>query len=302
MSHHRRHLLEKVQVQITAAAALAAVYFLIAPALRPWEPGGATAFVPMGDYGRLAVFAAAVWAISAGCALLTLSARPEGALLAMLVAVAGFSFRSGSARTLLWRWEGNFTRLFALLLAEVLVLAVVAIGAMIIIALLRAGMRRVLPNLVRKEPAPAAKSDDERDGKTRVTQAAGAVIMELAIAMLLLVITFRSFDRGQIAFALAASFFLSALAAHQTFPIRTVVPLWFGPILMAAFVFALGWIGTSAGDGPAWQLALMSARNLPLRAALPIDWLALGSGGAVAGFWISSRMHEHEKAINNKTP
>lgn len=302
MSLHKRHLLEKVQVQIAAVAALAVVYFLIAPALRPWEPGGATAFVPMGDYSRLAIFAVAVWALAAGCAVLTFSARPAGALLATLVAVAGFSFRSGSARTLLWRLDGNIPRLFALLAAEILIMAAVVLGAMIVIAIVRAGMCRLLPELTRKYPAPNAKADDERAGKTRLTHAAGAVIMELAIAMLLLVITFRSTDRGQIAFALAASFFVSALAAHQTFPIRTIVPLWFGPIIMAVLVFALGWVGVSAGDGgPAWQVALMSARNLPLRAALPIDWMALGAGGAVAGFWLSSRIHENEKDANSKT-
>ncbi|MDY7009797.1 MAG: hypothetical protein SVV80_03490 [Planctomycetota bacterium] len=303
MSHQKRHLLEKVQVQIAAVAALAVVYFLIAPALSPWESGGATAFVPMGDYKGLVIFAVAVWALAAGCAVLTLSARPEGALLATLVAVAGFSFRSGSARTLLWRWDGNLPRLFALLSAEVLILAVVAIGAMVVIAMVRAGMCRLVPKLTRKYPAPTAKSAGERTGKTRVMHAAGAVIMELAIAMLLLVITFRSTDRGQVAFALAASFFVSALAAHQIFPIRTVVPLWFGPILMAVLVFALGWAGSNAGGvGPAWQSALISARNLPLRAALPVDWMALGAGGAVAGFWISSRMHENEKEVNNKKP
>ncbi len=297
MSHHRRHLLEKVQVQVAAAAALAIVYFLIAPALRPWEPVGATAFVPMGDYGRFVVFAVAVWAISAGCAALTLSARPEGALLATLVGVAGFSFASGPMRMLLWRWEGNFGRLFALLSAEVLAMAVVVLGAMIVIVLVRAGLHRLLPKVTWKNPALTAKSTDKQAGKTQVMHAAGAVIMELAVAMLLLVITFRSTDRGQIAFALAASFFIAALAAHQTFPIRTVVPLWFGPIIMAVLVFALGWVGASGGgSGPVWQSALMSARNLPLRAALPVDWLALGSGGAVAGFWLSSRMKEAKPA------
>ncbi len=302
MSHHKRHLLEKVQVQVAAAAALAVVYFLIAPALGPWELGGATAFVPMGDYGRLAVFAVVVWAISAGCAALTLSARREGALLATLVAVAGFSFASGPMRMLLWRREGDFARLFALLSAEVLALAAIVLVAMVVIALVRAGLHRLAPKLAWKYPSPAANSADNQTGKTQVMYAAGAVIMELAVAMLMLIITFRSTDRGQIAFALAASFFVAALAAHQTFPIRTVVPVWFGPILMAVLVFALGWVGAGGGSGlgPAWQSALMAARNLPLRAALPIDWMSFGASGAVAGFWLSSRMKE-ARPVNGKS-
>lgn len=290
-------------MQIAAAAALAFVYFFLAPALRPWEPGGATVFLPMGDYERLAVFAAMVWALVAVCAVLTISSRPEGALLATLVGVAGFAFRSGPMRTLLWRWEGRFDRLFTLLSAEVLAMAAVAAGAVIVVRLVRAVAGRLGPKLAWSDPMEtqrnkkAARPDSPKSGGTMHT--AGAVLMETAVAILLLVITFRSTDRGQIAFALAASFFISALAAHQTFPIRISAPLWIAPIIMAALVFALG--GSGGGAGPDWYAAQMVAKGLPLRAALPIDWLAFGAGGAVAGFWFSSRIRE-AGAANEETP
>ena len=292
MSHHRRHFLEKLQVQIASVVALAAVYFLIAPALRPWEPGGAFSFIPMGDYGRLAIFACAVWIISACCAAITISARPEGALLATIIGAAGFSFASGSMRMLLWQRDGHFGRLFALLTAEVLAMATVILGAMVVIRLVRACMRRSFPKLTWGAPIPAAKTDESQTGKTQTMHAVGAVVMELAIAMLLLVVTFRSTERGQIAFALAASFFVASVVAHQIFPIRISAPLLLGPILMAVLVFGFGWAGLGGESNSGWYDAQMVAQNLPLRAALPIDWMTLGTGGAVAGFWLSSRMHE----------
>jgi hypothetical protein len=292
VSHHRRHFLEKLQVQIASVGALAAVYFLIAPALRPWEPGGVIAFVPMGDYGRLAIFAVAVWIISACCAAMTISARPEGSLLATIIGVAGFSFASGPMRMLLWQWDGHFGKLFALLTAEVFAMAAVILGAMAVIRLVRAGMRRSFPKLTWGAPIPAAKTAESQSGKTQAMHAVGAVVMELAIAMLLLVVTFRSTDRGQIAFALAASFFVASVVAHQIFPIRISAPLLLGPILMAVLVFGFGWAGLGGDGNSGWFAAQMVAQNLPLRAALPIDWMTLGTGGAVAGFWLSSRMHE----------
>lgn len=289
MSYHKRHLLEKVQVQVAAAGALAVVYFLIAPAFQPWEPGGAFSLVPAGDYGRLAIFAGAVWIISACCAAMTISARPEGALLATLIGAAGFSLASGPMRMLMWQRDRNFRGLFATLTAEVLLMAGVILVAMIVIRLVRAGMRGRLARLTWREPARAA---EKQSGKTQAAHAAGAVVMELAIAMLLLVVTFRSIDRGQIAFSLAASFFVASLIAHQIFPIRMSVPLLLGPIFMAVLVFGFGWVGPG-GDGiTGWYSAQMVAQNFPLRAALPIDWMTMGTGGAVAGFWLSSRMHE----------
>lgn len=315
MSHQRRHLLEKLQVQIAAAAALAVAYFFMSRLVRPWEPGGTMVFIPAGDYGRLAVFAVLVWLLSVGCAILTLSARPDGALLAVLIGAAGFALKSGPARLLLQSRNGEFGRLFVLLAGEALVMSAVVAGAIAVIFLVRAAARRVCPRLVWTAPAPvespeagSTKKDKGRKDKKNAPSGTGglphvgaALLMEMAVALILLLITFRSTDRGQIAFALAASFFLSALAAHQTFPIRISAPFWVGPILMAALVFILGWVGVGGSEGPAWYTAQMAAKNLPFRAALPIDWLTFGGAGAVAGFWLSSRINE-AKTKSTETP
>ena len=123
--------------------------------------------------------------------------------------------------------------------------------------------------------------------------------MELALAVVLLVFTFRSTDRGQIAFALAGSFFVAALVADHVFPVSSVVPIWLGPIIMGTVVFILG--GTAgAGGGLVWRDALIVGEGMPLRAALPVDWLAWGGAGAVAGFGLSRRLHFASRARKEK--
>lgn len=314
MNPSSRHLLEKWQVRIAAAVALAVAWFACWQLVSPPDTQGVLAFLPDGHYGRLSTYAGLVWAISFGCAVLTLSAPPEGALLAALVGAIGLSLRGGPMRALLWRWQSDPGRLFSLLAAELVALGGVLAGAMIVIALVRSAARRIRPRWVWTEPAsgegeaspaPAAAQRPfrswlqntldwlrgrSRRGKPTALHALGCLLMELALAVILLVFTFRSTDRGQIAFALAASFFVGALVADHVFPIGSVVPIWLGPIIMGMAVFILGGT-TGAASGLIWRDALIVARGMPLRAALPVDWLAWGGGGAVAGFWMSRRLH-----------
>lgn len=326
MNPSSRHLLEKWQVRIAAAVALAVAWFACWQLVSPRDTQGVMAFLPDGQYGRLSTYAGLVWAISFGCALLTLSAPPEGALLAALVGAIGLSLRGGPMRALLWRWQSDPGRLFSLLAAELVVLGGVLAGAMIVIALVRSAARRIRPGWVWSEPAsgeveappaPAAPAAAQRPfrswlqntldllrgrsrgGKATALHALGCLVMELALAVILLVFTFRSTDRGQIAFALAASFFVGALVAGHVFPVGSAVPIWLGPIIMGTVVLILG--GTAgAASGLIWRDALIVARGIPLRAALPVDWMVWGGGGAVAGFWMSRRLHFASRAGEEK--
>ncbi len=306
MNPQQRHWIEKTQVQVVCVLALAAVYFLAAPALKPWDEGGAIAFAFAGEYGRLILLGAIVAALAGASTLLTLQARPEGALLATLVGLAGLSFRSGLMRTVLWRSPEHFRPVYNSMLLEMLLLLVMLIEAAVIVWLLRAAVRLLRPSwLWQEEP------HDER-GRL-LEQSAGewqelahglaksghgwlilpaCVALELCIAMLLLVCMFRTPDRGQIAFALAASFMLAALATHQLLPVRVALPFWLAPVLLALVVYLFAPDSFPPGTGPGWRQVEMVARAMPMRAALPIDWLSLGAGGAVAGYWLSRRIHQ----------
>ena len=307
-----RHWVEKLQVRLAAVAAAAAGWWGIWRLVAPADRENAWVFLPVGGYAQLAVFAALVAALAAGCALVTLSGRAEGALLATLTGVAAVSVRSGPMRTLLWQWEDRLGELFGLLAVEMVALVGVLVVALVVIHLLRLLARPLCRSWCWTEPAPPQDQADPNPGPRgetgrraradrhaaplplvkRLLWAGGFLAMELAVAMILLVLTFRSQETGQIAFALAASFFGAAFVAHLAFPIRCSVPAWLGPVLLGVVVYLLGSMGRFTGPGPAWHEAMMVAAKVPLRAALPVHWLGLGCGGAVAGFWASRRFRE----------
>ena len=326
MNPQRWHWAEKVQVEVVAVLAFTVMWFVGWPMVRPWDPQGSLAFAPTGDWGALAAFIMLVLVLAACCAVLTLTARPAGALLATLVGVAGLALRGEQMRTLLWRFETSTTTVFASLALEALIMGAVLIAVAIVIAIVRGVFRVIAPRWVWIEPPHQADENIVPERKdtpgrrsahwiiggplwvglrslfrrllpllrpahTKGTHLLACLLMELAVATILLVITFRSTDRGQVAFALIASFFGAALIAHQTFPVRASAACWLGPIIMAVIVFLIGAVAAGSPDPPIWYGALTAPENLPLRAALPVDWLALGGAGAVGGFWLSRRIH-----------
>ncbi len=318
MTPQFRHWLEKAHVQAAAAAALAFMWFVGWRLVQPEDPQSALTFIPTGHYACFAVFAALVLAFAVGCALVTLPARPEGALLATLVGAAGLSLRSAPMRTVLWQFPDP-RWVFLKLAVEALLMVAVLFAAAAVILLVRSVFRRLAPRWVWKEQPEQLSGGDEQPGgqgrpsepgepattlRAGAARAGACLLMEMAAATVLLVLTFRSPDRGQIAFALAGSFFLSALIAHQTFPARAAAACWLGPVVMAVAVFALGYLVADYPDQPTWHAALLVAQNLPLRAALPVDWMTLGGAGAVGGFWLSRRFHYarlHHGQENQKT-
>jgi len=215
----------------------------------------------------------------------------------VLAGVAALAVRSGSMATLLQQSAGPLQPTFAKLAAEAVALAAVLVGAVLVIALIRLGVRRIVPNWVWADAPPGpGRAKPNPKGPAWASAAgnlAGCVIVQLAVGIIALVLTFRSTETGQIAFALIASFLAAALVAHQTFPVASWAPFCAAPLLIAVALLAMGG-ATVEGAGPEWRQALMVAKNLPLRAALPVHWLGLGCGGAVAGLWISLRMKDAE--------
>ena len=289
--------MEKLQVEVAAAAAVVLAWFVAWPLVRPWDPDGALAFLtPSPEIDRLLAFAAAVWAIAACCALLTLSARAEGTLTAAMAGAAGLGLRSGPMASLLQEAD-DLRGTFAVLAVETAIMAAVVLGALLVIVLIRALARRITPGW-----SWPGETDGERRPSSRpirwpskAANIGGCMIVELAVAVFVLALVFRSPETGQIAFALIGSFFVAALIAHQAFPVRTSIAFWAPPLVVGVAILALGG-AVVKGTGPEWRQALMVAGGLPMRAALPVHWLGLGCGGALAGMWVSLRMREASRA------
>lgn len=306
---HRHHLLEKVQVELAALAALALTYFLAAPALNLGDPILPIVFLPTGNLGAASSAAVVVWGLTILCVLVTVSARPEGSMLAALLGSCGYSLYSSPMRALLWQRERDLAGLFRLLAAEVLLLSLVLVGMAILVTLVRRIVASVKPDwawrspLLRTGPGTGSwldklfgqgyylqgRQDSEEAAPTarqRMGQAGLFVVCGLLISMVLLVVLMQSSDRGQNLFAMLASFTLGILIAHQVLPVPNSLFCWAMPIPAGILFYLLASFTSVPGPKQAWMDVHHYAQ------ALPIDWITVGSGGAVLGFWISERIHE----------
>ena len=335
MIHERHHWLEKVQVQLAGAAALAVTFFVIGPMHGWWDPQWPATFLSTGSLLGLLQFAVVVWVLGAVCAAVTLSSRPEGALFATLVGAAGISMHSAPIRVLLWSREDSISMVFVQLAIELLAMIVILIVAIHIICRVRAAMAKVFPKMMWKgrilgtldadgnpshEPERAMRPGDSpswllwfispigvpfldqmrmSDSMSMVSAAQQARSRKAALlctlyclattvlySSILLMLLMRSPSRGQIIFALFASFLLATLIAHQQFATQFSVVSW-GSALITGVVFYVLAIASSGQTGTnVWVSVQMFAR------ALPVDWMTAGGAGGVLGYWISERIHE----------
>jgi hypothetical protein len=283
---HRMHGLEKAQVQIASAAALAAVYFGLAPAVAPADPLLPITFLPGGGAMRLLWTVGGLCALSAGCAAIAFSSRKEGALLAVLIGAGGLSLRSPAIRTLLMAAGADTGRLYFSLLAEVLLLWCGLALAVLVIDLAQGAMGRLLPGWAWKGPVPPRGRDPKAAATARAMESITCAALGLIVSVILLRVLLQSSDRGQIIFALAASSAIGVLIAHQVFPARHGIAAWGVPVLTAAAFYLMSAFARVAPTPVGW--AGVRLDGMPL----PIDWLSAGGGGAVLGYWISCRLHE----------
>ncbi len=308
MVHQKVHYLEKLQVQIATAIALAAIYFLVAPSFRLADPAEALAFVPAAAPAMLARFAVLVWVLAAGMAIATIRTRPEGAMIATLIAAGGVSLRSSQLRTIFWRQDASIPSVYLQMAVELLVMLAILLAAYAIIIAIRKAVSKMKPAWVWSSPVsatPPAPAKPSAKGKTpavpfadlktqqKLLTVLSNLAVSLAVAFVLVLLLMRTpsdwhgdAQRGQVIFALLTACLLAVLIAQHVAacPWRLLALLM--PIVLGIVFCVLAW-ATHVGSGlNAW----ISVRSYA--SALPIDWATAGCGGAMIGFWISSRMSE----------
>ncbi|MHC4561341.1 MAG: hypothetical protein ACYS8X_01055 [Planctomycetota bacterium] len=324
-------LAEKLGVQGIAAMAAVAVYWLIAPRLTGSDPFLPAAFVPDERWGQAVGVAATFWVLAAMCGALLVVARPEGALAAALVGLAGISAFSPPIRSLLWSSDGTLRSVYLAMLVEVLLGGAALIVAAEIVGMVhravmplvgRLGWRPIeqrVPDIVPESVAPDEATiaslpgrqfgltvaillwglrsllrrgkGDEPVGTDKLSgpgRRAACMAMTLILGIVLVALLMQSADRKQVIFAVSISFLVASLVAHQTFPTACSMLVWITPVLVGAGVYALAAVtaGSTGAGAMDWLETPLLAR------ALPIDWIAAGSGGAMLGVWISGRSHE----------
>lgn len=292
------------------------MYLVVWPLVAPWDPKGAAAFIPYAGIGKLALLGGCVWLLAIVIGLLTTTARPDGAMMAVVLGIGGISLHSPQMRSLLWQRQ-SLSELYGQLTVETILLAVIVIVAMLLVGLVRMAVGRVAPSCLWRAPSDVV-GPDRLTGVRLMLQAtlglgsqptptgankprAGASAVGSArvlaksllclglsalVAVVLLLVLLKSSDRGQVIFAVFGAFFLAMLVGHQVFPSPCGVAAWIVPILIACAFYSLtGAIGLDS-EPDAWTKIPFYGR------VLPVDWVSAGIGGALLGFWISARMHE----------
>jgi hypothetical protein len=295
----RRLFTEKTFVELAGLVGVAAVFLLVGPMLIGEDPLGATTFA-FGGVGRVVVAALAMIVVAMVCGVLTVVARPAAAGAATLIGLMGLSLGSPPLRTLLWKHHGDLPSLYWMLVVELLVGAVLVVGAIIVgscvrrFVMGRAGRWAWRNPLADADVQPSEWPHEEFSlvayckglvGSKRLAMCAAIMVIGGAV---LVTVLCRTGERKQVLFSLFMGFMLTALIAHQIFPMVGSAVFWAGPIVVGLLVYALAASASQAlGDlATGWTDVPHLAR------ALPVDWLTVGSGGGLIGYLISARMHE----------
>jgi hypothetical protein len=318
MDHQKLHWFEKLQVQIATLAGLAVTYILLAPWLWMGDPQAPTVFVPFGAYAMLGRFAIIVWILAVVLAFVTIKTRPDGAVLSTLIAAGGISLHSQPIRVLFWMQDSSVNSatsigsIYLQLALELLAMLAIVAVAVTIITTIRKIISRAKPSWVWSppiclEPAQSVSQACKETSacvsanfsiKQKVIGAAGSLVLSLVLAMALIMLLMRTpynwhsdAERGQVIFALLVGCMLAVLASEHLLPCQCCNVAWLMPILLGIILCILG--SLTQVDGGGANNAWINVKSYA--SALPIDWATAGSGGAVIGHWISSRLREAKR-------
>ncbi len=322
MGHWRVQRKELLQVQIVTGLALAVTYFLLWPMLRPADPEGPLTLLAEGNAPGILAILLVMAVLAAITSAVTVHSRPVGSIVAALLGTGGLCMHSPPLKALLWAREGEFGGLFTGFIFELLALSVGVIVVCLVVGLVRQGIAGINPGWVWRDPlmgdkTPGVGSSEPRKrrvnfadpvsalmeiigrhgsqhyGKKRsaldeAKALAGCLLLSAVLGVTLYMILVQSRERGQVLFALLASFTVAVLIAHQASPTSLAGPLLAMPVVLGVVIYLLGMFASTgaAGAHNAWL------RVPPYAHALPLDWITAGVGGAGLGFWISSRIHE----------
>jgi hypothetical protein len=322
MGHWRVQRKELLQVQVVTGIALALTYFLIWPMLRPADPQGPLALLAEGNVPGILAILLVMAVAAAVTSAVTVHSRPVGSVTAALLGTGGLSLASPPLHGLLWARQGEFGGMYMGFIFELLALSVGVIVVCLVVNLVRQGIAGINPRWVWRDPLASSEASDPQTPAVRRTtkptgnplafllevigrrgsvsygkkrsaldeakSLAACVLLATVLSVVLYMVLVQSRERGQVLFALLASFTVAVLVAHQASPTALAGPLLGMPIIIGVVIYLLGMFA-SAGVGDVHNAWL----GVPTYAhALPLDWITAGVGGAGLGFWISSRIHE----------
>jgi hypothetical protein len=331
MTHRQTHFLEKLEFQVSAIAAAAVVYWFVWPLLILHDPALPICFLAGGDGAHIFTLIGLACALGIACGAITVTARPQTAVMALVLALGGLSLRSPRIGSLLWAHQDSMSVMYWRMALEVLLLL-----AVVVIAGAAAGIGRRLAaglagGLIWRDPL--LELDDERRAAynrelaRRKAEKASPWTVAMVLSLLSLplgIIWVPGEDvksdklLGRDTAVRGVLGFMVSLTASAIIVLVLLRSPERGQILFA--LFAGCFLGVFLGQKvvptqtnlTAWAVPVVLGGALYLLAAisavgsgqgawmdvrlyaqaLPIDWMTAALGGAMLGHWEDLRMRE----------
>jgi hypothetical protein len=329
MNYKRFHLFEKMQVLVAGGGLLAVVFFFLGRLFQPADPLGPLAMLPNGNFAKLLLAGAMLLVLAVITGAMTTHSRPEGGLLTALIALGGLALLSYPIDTLLWRYSGPRSGLYAQLILEVLLLGVAVTLAEWIVTLIRALLASVNSGWVWNDPLD--QITDEQRKILRQSQvhlrwdsdilAGNDLLLPPGVRNTLVGnlwsllggqkdvrtarhhVAVKALRRGIscLLLGVVAGVILISLLMQSDQRGQILFSLFAGFVLAA---LAAQHVFPTRAMFVAWLMPIVTAVVFYLLAALtrgairpqfealPIDWITAGCSGSLLGFWIAGRMRE----------
>lgn len=172
------------------------------------------------------------------------------------------------------------------MLAWVVPLIVMAVGSMLTESWVRSDRDHAQPD-EKAEKADTTKHGVPKDTRFIVRGVLGT-LLTTATAMALITVLCASRQKGQIIFAVAAAFYLAALAADQLSGNRH--PLWQVAAVPLTGLCAYAYAFANPMRGPAEFEHILHLAPNRLAGILPIEYICAGVAAAIFGTWTSERV------------
>ncbi len=296
MTEPEYHLSFFDRVSAWAAWGLAGTIFLTVgwSAMAPDDPLGAISVLTRGGAWMMLLQAAGLATVTAAVAMVLAGRRlPEAGTFAAAVGLAAVSLRGGTAGSLLIQWSGAASDSGGNLPIRLAVEAMGWFAIVLVARVLSIGVGHWCfggesgyvhePRATggaeppRETPTLSGRVATVAQGIKHIILAGGAALVVFKV--LTAGLSTRSVQHGQACFVVAASVCIALYFAYWFVPVRSAV--W--SILSVPLLAVGGYVWASLGAAPDGLPS--SVPSSPYLRVLPIQYIAVGTGAAVAMFW-----------------
>ena len=299
-------LVEKVRVLLAAGVAIVLVSYIGWMVARPTDPEMAVTFTA-GSRSFLAIWPAllvlTVVAATVGSAIAG-PRLPEAGMFAAAVGLAGLALHGGSMETLLAYVGGTDAAdrrslMFSMVVDSVLWAALLVVSWIVVLMVSRWlwGSAALQP-----APQPASKGSAAKTGSLADLMSGGTIALAITsiVGLFFIWMTVARtpvaiIARGQVIGAVFFGLYLGAMAARYFTGVDHARYYMLAPLVVALIGFLLGYLQAGMGwaRGPLAAYAqLATTPPHALARQLPIEYIAVGLAGAIAGFWSGEKI-EH---------